>query len=57
MASKNLVVDLATDKSASQKSHCNVDHYPMKLMIFIHNVVNLHSQKSMRVADEKLGIN
>ena len=62
LPSKNLVVDLATDKFAGQKHQCNVDHYLtndhylMKL-IFIQNVINLHSQKSMQVADEKLGIN
>ena len=30
------------------------DHYLITLMIFIHNVVNLYSQKSVRAADEKL---
>ena len=29
----------------------------MKLMMFIHSVINQHSQKSMRAADEKLWIN
>ena len=44
------VADFGTDKS---KTCCSVDHYLMNDE-FNNNVVNLHIQKSMRAADEKL---
>ena len=53
--SKILVVDLPQlSLEAFSTTVVPVDHYFMKLMIFIHNVIKLNSQKSMQAADEKL---